>query len=524
MKSNRTLIIVLLAVVLMVVVMACTIALTLSGTANRDKYSANAVWNIPARGALSVNITDLTGDKQRDVFMEDAEGIKVLDAQGKPLVEKQWPQPLTSTQGDVDGDDVPDIVAYTWDGERAKAIAFTGQDRLLWEQRLPELGAPGRAAALDFENDGQSEVIVGDQNGRLLALSAQGEVLWRYNLPEGASLRGLDDVALPGGDVVTAGDERGLVVTLSGQGQELWRTTASGGLRRLRSFPLGGPLEGRVLVGGVSGKLTVHRGEDGQEVWSANVGQAVNEIRPAEVDGDPATTEMIVGGKNGGVWAFSQSGQTLWSDDVGSKVTEIAGIGSDELDGQAIIIGDDGGGVTVFDSQGGRLTSFEAQGSIGRVEVGKLTGTNGFIVADSGQMILYTLDKSTAPFWYTPILGGLLVCVVIAIVAYVLASLKPAPTLRVSAEGMTVEAQKARRRMLHESIEDLKKLQDGGEVSGQAYLARMKELREQLAEVNAALIKLGEPIQVESFACPHCGGPLELGTDRCEYCGQVVIM
>jgi hypothetical protein len=89
---------------------------------------------------------------------------------------------------------------------------------------------------------------------------------------------------------------------------------------------------------------------------------------------------------------------------------------------------------------------------------------------------------------------------------------------------MTVEAQKARRRMLHESIADLKKLQERGEVPERAYLARLRELREQLAEVTAALIKLGEPVQVESFACPHCGGPLELGTDRCEFCGQVVIV
>jgi hypothetical protein len=89
---------------------------------------------------------------------------------------------------------------------------------------------------------------------------------------------------------------------------------------------------------------------------------------------------------------------------------------------------------------------------------------------------------------------------------------------------MSVEAQRARRRMLHESIQDLKKMQGRSEVSGDAYLARLKELRQQLAGVNAALITLGEPIKVETFSCPHCGGSLELGSDRCEFCGQVVIV
>jgi hypothetical protein len=73
-------------------------------------------------------------------------------------------------------------------------------------------------------------------------------------------------------------------------------------------------------------------------------------------------------------------------------------------------------------------------------------------------------------------------------------------------------------------LSDLKKMQGRSEVSGDAYLARLKELRQQLAGVNAALITLGEPIKVETFSCPHCGGSLELGSDRCEFCGQVVIV
>ena len=211
MKSSRTLIVIVLAVVLMVMVMACAVFITMTDMASREKYTVSAGWQAPASAALSVNITDLTGDKQRDVFVQDSNGIKVLDAQGQPLVEKEFPEPLASTQGDVDGDGVPDIIAYTWNGERARAIAFTGQDRVLWERELPELGAPGRAVALDFENDGRSEIVVSDQDGQMLTLSAQGGELWRYWLP-GVGLRGLDDVPLPTGDVVTVGDEAGEVV------------------------------------------------------------------------------------------------------------------------------------------------------------------------------------------------------------------------------------------------------------------------------------------------------------------------
>jgi hypothetical protein len=66
-------------------------------------------------------------------------------------------------------------------------------------------------------------------------------------------------------------------------------------------------------------------------------------------------------------------------------------------------------------------------------------------------------------------------------------------------------------------------MQGTGEIPPESYLARLKDLRAQLADAEANLIKLGVPIQAETMTCPHCGGTLQLGTDRCEYCGQVVI-
>lgn len=522
MKSNRTLLVVILAVALMAVAMTCAVTLTMSGLAGREKVTAQAGWGVAANTAASVNITDLTGDKQRDVFVQDIYGIKILDPQGQIVLDKPLPSPLASTLGNLNSDDAVEVIAYTWNGERAVVTAFTGKGETLWQKQLANLGRPGRAAAVDFERDRQSEIVVADESDRVVALSAQGEELWRYSGLSGV-IRGLDATPLETGDVVALGDERGPVVVLNRQGQELWRTEASGGLRRLRAFPLGGPLAGRVLVGSVNGTLNVHQADTGQILWEASLGQAVNEIRPVEVDGNPATNEVMVGGKDGGVWAYSQDGRQLWADSVSGKVEELAGVSGGDGNGPVILVGDDSGKVTLFDQNGMFLSSIQGQGIVERIETGKLPG-GGFLVADGEGVKLYTLERTAAPFWYTPILGGVLACIAIAVVAYIVASMKPAPTLRVSAEGMTVEAQKARRRMLHESIADLKKIQQRGEVSGEAYLARIRELREQLAEVNAALIKAGEPIKPESFACPHCGGALELGTDRCDYCGQVVIV
>ena len=62
-----------------------------------------------------------------------------------------------------------------------------------------------------------------------------------------------------------------------------------------------------------------------------------------------------------------------------------------------------------------------------------------------------------------------------------------------------------------------------GEVTGDAYLARLKRLRSDLADNEAAFKSAGFPIRVETFQCPNCGGTLELGMDKCEYCGQVIL-
>ena len=60
-------------------------------------------------------------------------------------------------------------------------------------------------------------------------------------------------------------------------------------------------------------------------------------------------------------------------------------------------------------------------------------------------------------------------------------------------------------------------------MSGDAYLARLKRLRGDLAENEAAFKKAGHAVKVETFQCPHCGGTLQLGMDKCEYCGQVLL-
>jgi hypothetical protein len=202
---------------------------------------------------------------------------------------------------------------------------------------------------------------------------------------------------------------------------------------------------------------------------------------------------------------------------------EIAAVKIAEDGTGEVIIGDESGSVKLFVGKSGSSFSLPSHSSsIARIDAGKIGGGQ-IVIADNAPAQVMTLAKVDAPIWYTPLLIGLLISFVIAITAWFVATMPAKPTLRVAAEDQSVESLKAKQLMLHESLADVERMRQSGEVPGDAYLARLRELRGELADTEAALMKAGVSIKPETFKCPNCGGTLPLGIDKCDYCGQVVI-
>jgi outer membrane protein assembly factor BamB len=527
--SSRVKVTIILAVVLMVLVMGVAAVLTVTGAGGGPRWSISETWSQPDAAVSSMKVTNLTGAGKTDLFVQAGSSVQVFDASEQQVFNQTFPGTLAASMGDVDGDGMQEIIAYyaTAEGSVVAAFKATGGGQPLWQTIVRELGDVGRAAVVDLDGTGKTGVVIGDMRGQLVAVSDRGEERWRYDMQSTSDLRGLDSILAGKDQLIAAADLDGQVVVLDRNGQVAWTFTVPGGLRRLRTEELTGPGQSAVLLGAEDGTLYVLAGSTGQELWRASLGQPVTEIRLAELDGDPGTRELVAGGKTNGVWAYGPTGTRLFTARIGgekSKVTEIAALDVDESGKDVVAIGDDSGVVTFFDAQGHRLFSQSYSALINRMATGKIGGERQFLVADSSQVRAVTLSKMGTPLWASPLVGGLLACVAIAAVAYFIASIKPAPALHLSAEQMTVEAQKARRIMLHESINELKKMKEAGEVPPEAYLARLKDLRTQLADAEANLIKLGVPLQAETIKCPNCGGTLELGADRCDYCGQTVLI
>ncbi|MFM8323152.1 MAG: hypothetical protein ACKOC5_19750, partial [Chloroflexota bacterium] len=153
-----------------------------------------------------------------------------------------------------------------------------------------------------------------------------------------------------------------------------------------------------------------------------------------------------------------------------------------------------------------------------------LSGPRQLAIADARTLQVMDLQFKPAPaLRFTPLLLGLIISAVILASAWLIATLPARPALKAAIEDSSPESLFAQRRMLKENIADVERLKAAGEMTSAAYLARLKELRGQLADNETALQKAGLKFTPETMTCPHCGGHLPLGLDRCEYCGQTVI-
>ena len=317
-----------------------------------------------------------------------------------------------------------------------------------------------------------------------------------------------------------------MVAVIDGQGNNVWQVSQDQ-LRRLRAFDLNADGNSELITGSEYGMLNIYNAVNGNVLFTKSIGQAVSEVREVELNGDPSSREFVVGGKDGGVWAFSFNGSTatqMWSGSLSDKVTEISGIDINEDGKEEAVIGDDSGKVAVFTESGTRNNLPDRSGGIARIDVGKLGNERYVIVADQSSVEANKMNFSSLPgFQYTPLVVGIIVSAVILVIAAILASIPKKPELKVSFQDKSRESLEAERRMLKESIADVERLRKSGEVTGDAYLARLKRLRGDLAENEAAFKAQGFPIKVETIQCPNCGGTLELGMDKCEYCGQVLL-
>lgn len=510
----------IVAFVLICLVMVVAGVFAFSGAVTAEKFGSDVAWTKPYNTAESMKVIDVTGDGQDDLFIQNTSDVSVYDGSGNLLSQFTYSSPKT-TLGDINGDNVEDIIVYYIGTGMSVDTIIKGEQTKLVETL--NIGSPARVILLRFSSG--PEIVLGDSSGSLLSLTTDGQPTWQSNF-SGEEIRGLDDAKISGQTFLAAASHDGTVAVLDAGGNTIWQTKQEQ-LRRMRAFDLNSDGNSEVITGGEYGAFFIYSAVDGTVLFNKSLGQAVSEVREVELNGDPSSHEIIVGGKDGGVWAFSFDGTTatqMWTGSLSDKVTEIAGIDINGDGKEEAVLGDESGNVAVFTESGSRNNLPTHSSGITRIDVGKLGNERYVVIADGSEVQTNKVNFNSIPgFQFTPLIVGLLVSAVILIIAAILASIPSKPEMKVSFQDKSKESLEAERRMLKESIADVERLRKSGEVTGDAYLARLKRLRSDLADNESAYKTAGFPIRVETFQCPKCGGTLELGMDKCEYCGQVIL-
>lgn len=507
----------IVAFVLVCLVMVVAGVFSFSGLAAAEKFNSSSAWSQPYDTAESMKVIDLTGDGQDELFIQNANNIAVFNGDGSLL----WSFDYTLTKttlGDFNGDGTEDIIVYHVGGVD---VIVNGQASQL-ATGIP-LATPARVALIRFASG--PEIVLGDSTGKVLALGLDGTQLWQSSVGS-AEIRGMDDARI-GSDVhVAVASNDGTVKVFTSSGENVW-TVDQEQLRRMRAFDLNSDGNSEIITGGENGLFRIYNAANGQVLFEKALGQPVSEVREVELNGEPSSREIVAGGKEGGIWAYSFDGSTaaqLWTGSLSDKVTEIAGLDINDDGKQEAVIGDDAGKVAVFTENGTRNNLPDHSSGITRIDIGKLGSERYVVIADYDAVQTNKVTFSSIPgFQYTPLVVGVIVSAVILVIAAILASIPPKPEMKLSLQDKSRESLEAERRMLKESIADVERLRKAGEMSSEAYLSRLKRLRGDLAENEAAFKTAGHQIKTETFACPNCGGTLELGMDKCEYCGQVIL-
>ncbi|HVF26335.1 MAG TPA: hypothetical protein VNA23_10625 [Anaerolineales bacterium] len=510
----------IVAFVLVCLIMAVSAVFTFSGAVTAEKFGSDVAWSQPYSTAESMNVINVLGDDQDELFIQNTTNVSVYDGNGAALLSQDYQYPKT-TLGDVNVDGTEDIVVfYLGDLGYSVDTIINGEMSTLAEGLA--IGQSARVAVIRFSSGPQ--IVLGDTSGNLLSLSLDGEPLWTY-VAGSEEIRGMDDARIGGAIQLAVASHSGALAVLDSEGNAVWNTSQEA-LRRMRAFDLNGDGNSEIITGGEYGALAIYRA-DGSTLFNDSLGQAVSELREVELNGEPSSREFVVGGKDGGVWAYSFSPVTatlLWTGSLSDKVNEISGIDINGDGKEEAVIGAESGEVAVFSEDGSRNNLTTHNTAITRIDVGKLGAERYVIIADGTEMQVHKANFNSIPgFQYTPLIVGVVVSAVILVIAAILTSIPKKPELKVSFQDKSKESLEAERRMLKESIADVERLRKSGEVTGDAYLARLKRLRADLADNETAFKTAGFPIKVETFQCPNCGGILELGMDKCEYCEQVLL-
>jgi len=205
------------------------------------------IWEYDSKSPIYSDIVceDVNSDGIEEVmFITGDDVLTVLDIEGNLLWKKRFePNSIIESMlgdkakiklfsssprcEDINGNRIKEIIVGATNG-RVYALTYDGN--IIWEFVT---GGPIHSTAeiADINNDGSYEIIIGSDDGNLYALNESGKVLWKYNC--GYPIRSkivaydIDDDGLM---EILFGSESNSFYALDCRGKQRWKFTTNGGV------------------------------------------------------------------------------------------------------------------------------------------------------------------------------------------------------------------------------------------------------------------------------------------------------
>jgi len=335
------------------------------------------VWQTPLGRIISSPIPFPSAEAPDSVVLTLAEGQVVrLDAHGREMFRYDIGTEVSAMPavGDVDGDGAAEIVAG---GVRGRIVCLAGDGTLKWAADVRAEFQDLACIVLAARPTGGCDVLVNSQDGWLICLDGQGRRRWRFKVePYRISSPAAADLNGDGVLEFIAGADYHRVVAVSAEGRLLWEFPYEVNFGRSLALVADADRDGRpeVYIAQSSppeeSSLCCLDGPTGEPRWIARTDfHGYGSLAAADLNGD-GRDEILAGDKSTTIYAFSHTGRRLWERSLGGHgiffnpaVADVNGDGRLEIIVGARHSGTDGNSLYLLDTQGNVLGAYPHDGN-----------------------------------------------------------------------------------------------------------------------------------------------------------------
>jgi len=262
----------------------------------------------------SMFITDLDGDKLKDIIGGSAQRVQVFDSYGLSKWNYATYSRVTAVAAaDIEGDETEEVIAGS-----DKLFILDGLGGIVNTIDIADISEikNDEISSIDLVNNslyGYPLILVATAKGtKVVAFKThyntsektyQIDRVWERDFGERLVSHRVVDLTGEGNGELLVGTEDDYITALNGNGDVLWSFKANGDVTDESFADINSDGRGEVILGTVSGTIYVISKDKGEFMWRYDLNEPIGKVEVADLEGDPYK-EVVVGTLTRMVYVF----------------------------------------------------------------------------------------------------------------------------------------------------------------------------------------------------------------------------